>query len=154
MPLSQPPRDHLILQISELTNDLSEIGPLRAGLLLDSLLVARAMAVIAAAGTTMTGTRSGPLACLHLDLAAAEVAEAFGPGLDVRAHGIANVHVDDSICAATWRLVEACARTIHWHLEHGRTEQTGEQLLALTRAVLQLDAARNASSDVGNPSWR
>jgi hypothetical protein len=154
MPLSQPPSDNLIRQIFTLTDELSEVGPLQAGPLLDSLAVARAIAVIESADTTMTGRVPGPLAGLHLDLAAGELAEAIGPDLGGHAHESAGEQVDDSTRAAAWQLVEACARTIQWHLDHGQTEHTGEQLLALTRAVLHLDAARNASrADDDIPSW-
>jgi hypothetical protein len=154
MPLSQPRSGDLILRICVLTDELSEVGPLRPGLLLDTLAVARAIALVASAGTTMTGGLPGSLAGLHLDLAAGEVVEAFGPDLGGRAHDVVGDQADDSICAAAWQMVEACARTIQRHLDHGRTEHTGEQLLALTRAVLHLDAARNASRpDFGGPSW-
>ena len=107
-----------------------------------------------AASRTVTSRQSGPLAGLHLDLAVGEVADAFGQDSDGLAHDFAGDQVDDSTCAAAWQLVQACARTIQWHLDHARTEHTGEQLLALTRAVLHLDSARNASRpDVDSSSW-
>jgi hypothetical protein len=152
--LSQPPSGDLILQICELIDQLSAVGPLRADLLLDALAVARAVTVTAATGTTVTGGHLGLLGGLHLDLAAADIADAFGPDLHVQPHVVTNASVDDSISAAAWRLVAACARTIQWQLEQSRTERSGEQLLALTRAVLQLDAARNASRPgLGSSSW-
>jgi hypothetical protein len=141
------------LQICELTDKLSQGGPFRADLLVDALVVARAVTMTAATGTTVTDRSPGPLSGLHLDLAASDVADAFGPDLCLQPHDVTNASVDDSICAAAWGLVAACARTIKWQLEHSRTEHSGEQLLALTRAVLQIDAARNTwRPDNGSPS--
>ena len=151
--LSQPSGGGLYLRICELTDKLSQGGPFRGDLLLDALVVACAVTATAATGTTVTEWNPGLLAGLHLDLAASDVADAFGPDLCLQPHDVKTATVDDSVCAAAWGLVAACARTIEWQLEHGRTAHSGDQLLALTRAVLQIDAALNTwRPDNGGPS--
>jgi hypothetical protein len=152
-PISRPLSGDLTLQISQLADGLSEDGPLRVAPLLDALVVARTVALIPAA--SVAGLRGGcpdPLPGLHLDLAAAEVADAFGPAPDVRAPDVAKIRIDDSVCDAAVRLVEQCVRTVQRHLERRSPEHTAEQLLALTRAVLHLDAARNAWRQDPGPS--
>jgi hypothetical protein len=152
-PISRPLSGDLTLQISQLADELSEDGPLRAAPLLDALVVARTVALISAASIVSPGGRCpDPLPGLHLDLAAAEVADAFGPLPEVRVPDVAEIRIDDSVCDAALRLVEQCVQTIQRHLERRPPEHTAEQLLALTRAVLHLDASRNAWRQDPGPS--
>ena len=86
---------------------------------------------------------------LHLDLAAAEIAGAanWTEAVPVtREPG----GLDDAAAGAPGRmLVDRCARTLQQHLDRGAG--TAEHLLACTRAVLHLDAARRAWPEPDRP---
>jgi hypothetical protein len=108
---------------------------LRCAALLEALHAARNLAEAAAAGSS-----GALLAGLHLDLAAAEFADAA----DCR--GAAGGALRDEPFLADRGsggrlLIQRCMAVIQAHLERGAG--SAEQLLACSRAVLHLDAAQH-----------
>jgi hypothetical protein len=111
--------------------------------LLEAVQAARTIAAAPATGTA-TGTQ---LVRLHLDLAAAEIADAADGAALVTQRPVAQM---DAAAGSTGRmLVDRCTRTVQQHLDRGAG--TAEHLLACTRAVLHLDAAQRAWPEPERP---
>lgn len=122
-------------------------------LLLQALAVARVAAAAASTGPSACAGHGALLAGLHLDLAAGEIAHAAG--LNPTDYGAGVSRGEAAVFAALEgrRLVEWVARVLQHRLRRGpgdaadRDGLDAEQLLACTRAVLYLDAARRAWPD-------
>jgi hypothetical protein len=113
--------------------------------LLEALQAARVNAATHATGTAAWTQLVG----LHLDLAAAEIADAadWTEAVPVTSEPGGQ---DEAAAGAPGRmLVDRCARTLQEHLDRGAG--TAEHLLACTRAVLHLDAARRAWPEPERP---
>jgi hypothetical protein len=106
--------------------------------LLEAVQAARTIAEPSA-----TGRATGPLLVgLHLDLASAEIADAADWTEPVHVTCESGGRLDAAAGSAGRMLVDRCARVVQEHLDRGAG--TAEHLLACTRAVLHLDAARRA----------
>jgi hypothetical protein len=111
--------------------------------LLEALQAARVNAATHATGTAAWTQLVG----LHLDLAAAEIADAADGAALVTQRPVAQM---DAAAGSTGRmLVDRCTRTVQQHLDRGAG--TAEHLLACTRAVLHLDAAQRAWPEPERP---
>jgi hypothetical protein len=138
--------------VDELLGELAAAGGFPSGLLLRCLTLIRA--VVAGSATRRTAGSSGSpslLQGLHLDLAAIEVADAAGLTAADPGDDLDGVRVDGPAQAAAGRLLDRCAERIQERLNRGGRDLGADQLLALTRAVLHLDAVRRASR-AGDPT--
>lgn len=109
---------------------------------LDWLVAALALArLVAARSATHPAPAEDLLVGLHLDLADVELTDAYGlPATDPT--NVPAGPLDAAARRAILELLGACAETIQSHLECHRDDLAAEQLLAASRAVLHIDAAR------------
>lgn len=118
-----------------------------AAALLEALQVARLLVVTSVTRTSSDVAETGGLlAGLHLDLAAAEIADVSGLGLPDPVGDFRGGTVDAAARSDGRRLVDRCAWVVQERLDHGPGFDA-EQMLACTRAVLHLDAARRVWPD-------
>ena len=115
--------------------------------LLDALQLARTAAGSSTMGSTATA--DALLAELHLDLASAEIAEAFGAARTDDVDDQSAVQQQAADLSSGRLLVERCARVVQEWLDRG--SGTPPELLACTRAVIHLDAARRAWPEADQP---
>lgn len=118
--------------------------------LLEALALAGAAAVAASTGPSTGAGHGALLAGLHLDLAAVEIAHAAGLNPADSGAGVSRGQAAVFAGLEGRRLVDRVALVLQNRLGRGRGDAAepdglgAEQLLALTRAMLHLDAARRA----------
>ena len=126
---------------SQLTAQLPTALEFPADRLVEALALARVVAASSATHPPTPAAAQDLLAGLHLDLADVELSDAYGlapPDPVV----VPAAPVDAAAQRAMLELLATCAGTIASHLEHHRDDLAAEQLLASSRAVLHIDAAR------------
>lgn len=156
-PAQDPPCGALAKITGALLDRLSAAPGFPAAALLEALQVARTV-VVTSPTRTSTGAREhdGLLAGLHLDLAAVEIADASGLGAPDPFGDHHGERFDVAAKPAGRLLVDRCARVVQERLDRGSGGAAAgglgaEQLLACTRAVLHLDAARRAWPEAVTP---
>lgn len=147
-PSQDPPVGDQAEETAALLDRLAVAQGFPAVALLEALQVARTFAVTSAThpSTDADGTE-GLLAGLHLDLAAAEIADVSGSGPPDPVEEPQSERVDAGARSAGRQLVDRCASLVQARLDQDPAGFDAEQLLACTRAVLHLDAARRAWPD-------